>query len=70
MLNTRIKDQKEYGYLGEEAIDYMFGCILSAHILRIPGSTMTMVNNQPVVETGDPVKDAQWKSTLATLHFG
>jgi len=35
-----------------------------------PGFKISTVNNQPVVETGNPNEDAKWKSTLETLHFG
>lgn len=69
VLNTRIKDQKEYGYLGDEAIDYMFGCILEAHILG-QGKKITVKNNQPTVETGNPAENAQWKWIFETIHFG
>lgn len=34
------------------------------------GFKISTVDNQPVVETGNPNQDAQWKSTLTTLHFG
>ncbi len=60
MLNTRIKDVKEYGPLSEEAIDYMFGCIMQAHILG-KGKKITIKDSQPIVETGNPAEDAQWK---------
>ena len=58
-MNTRIEDEKEYGYLPAEATDYMFGCIINAHIFN-KGKKLTLVNNQPTVETGNPVEDAQW----------
>lgn len=68
-INTMIDDEKEHGYLSAEAIDYAFGCVLHAHIMN-KGFKISTVDNQPVVETGTPNLDAQWKSTLATLHFG
>lgn len=34
------------------------------------GFKISTINDQPVVETGNPNLDAQWKSTLATLDFG
>lgn len=69
LLNTRIKDVKEYGPLSEEAIDYMFGCIMQAHILG-KGKKITIKNNQPIVETGNPAEDSQWKWIFETIHFG
>ncbi len=69
VLNTRIKDVKEYGPLSEEAIDYMFGCIMQAHILG-KGKKITIKDSQPIVETGNPAEDAQWKWIFETIHFG
>lgn len=68
MLNARIRDDKEYWPLGEEAIDYMFGCIIKAHILW-PGKKLTIKDNQPIVETGNAVEDAQWKWVFETVKF-
>lgn len=65
-LNTRIKDEKEYWTLDEEAIDYMFGCIIQAHILG-KGKKLTIKDNQPIVETGNAAEDAQWKWIFETM---
>jgi hypothetical protein len=68
-INTMIDDEKEHGYLSAEAIDYCFWCVLNTHIMN-RGFKISTIDNQPVIETGNPNQDAQWKSTLATLHFG
>lgn len=88
-INTMIDDEKEHGFLSEEAIDYLFGCVIHNHIMKqgfqlsvenqlfktVPRPSQKQIissvgDNQPVIKTGNPTLDAQWKSTLARLHFG
>lgn len=68
IVNAMIADEKEYGYLTEEAIDYIFGCILNAHTFG-KGKKLVLEGNQPVVKTGNTNEDLRWKWVLDTLHF-
>jgi hypothetical protein len=42
--------EKQYGYLSEEAIDYIFGCIIHAHTFG-KGKNLLISNGQPKVKT-------------------
>lgn len=50
MVNAMIEDEKQYGYLTEEAIDYIFGCIIHAHTFG-KGKNLLISNGQPKVKT-------------------
>mgnify|MGYP003558540635 FL=1 len=50
MVNAMIEDEKEYGYLSEEAIDYIFGSVITAHTFG-KGKNLLISDGQPKVKT-------------------